>query len=134
MTDTKRGRTLTVFAILFAILAVSDFLKPFASDAQTGFVFFGKRLSGTPNAIIGPLFGLFLLVYAIDIWQMRRAALWLGRLYFLYVLANLVLFPFRSPHPNSPAYYAFTVVYAVVALGVSGGAVRALARRQQDLR
>jgi hypothetical protein len=134
MTETRRDRTLTVLAILFGLLAVSDILKPLASDAQTGFVFFGKRLSGTPNAILGPLFGLYLLVYAIGIWTMRRWALPMGRLYFLYVVANLALFMFRSPHPSGTGYLLFTAVYAIVALAVAGGAVSALSKRQHDLR
>ena len=68
MSTPSRGSALTTAAILFGVLGISDLLKPlqFGGD-QTGFVFFGKRLAGTPNAIVGPLFGLYLLVYALGI-------------------------------------------------------------------
>jgi hypothetical protein len=32
--------------VLYALLAVSNLLKPVLADAHTGFVFFGHRLSG----------------------------------------------------------------------------------------
>ena len=73
MAENTRGRALTVFAALFIVLAVSNFLKPLqVGGEQTGFVLFGRRLSGTPNTIAGPLFGAYLLVYAIGILGMKR--------------------------------------------------------------
>jgi len=40
-----RGRMLTVFAVLFALLAVSNFLKPFQIGGErTGFVFLGRSV------------------------------------------------------------------------------------------
>ncbi|MGA6973227.1 MAG: hypothetical protein WBY93_16460, partial [Candidatus Binatus sp.] len=66
----RRSVGLTILAILFAILALSDILKPLHLEgATTGLVFFGKRLSGAPNAILGPLLGIFLLIYAAGIWR-----------------------------------------------------------------
>ena len=76
MAQAERGQALTTFAILFGLLAISNLLKPFQfGGEQTGFVFFGSRLSGAPNAIIGPVFGIFLAVYAYAIWNMRRFAI-----------------------------------------------------------
>jgi hypothetical protein len=138
MPTSKRGRALTVFAILFGILAISNLLKPLqlGGDQQTGFVFFGQRLGGTANAIAGPLFGLYLLVYAAGIWGMRRFALPMGIAYAAYVIINLVLFPFRTPPPPGAGvgYQVFGAVYAVIAIGVSGWAVRLLQQRRAELR
>ena len=54
MADSRRGGMLTTLAVLFAILASTDILKPLHLEGPTtGLVFFGERLSGTPNAILG---------------------------------------------------------------------------------
>jgi hypothetical protein len=130
----RRGAALTTFAVLFALLAVSNFLKPFRlGGEQTGFVLLGRRLSGTANAVAGPLFGAFLLAYAAAIWRMRSVALAMARAYALYVVVNLLLFNVRSAQPPGAAYLLFGVVYAAVAIGVSGGAAYLLARRRAEL-
>ena len=135
MPATPRGPWLTTAAILFGILAVSNFLKPLALDSQTGFVFFGKRLSGTPNAVAGPLFGVFLALYSMGIWRMRRYALPMSRIYAAYVVANLVLFNFRTPPPPDAGvgFQIFGIVYAIIAIGVSAGTARVLAKRRNEL-
>jgi hypothetical protein len=51
--ERKRDWFLTIAAVLFALLALSNFLKPILADSHTGFVFFGRRLSGVPNDILG---------------------------------------------------------------------------------
>lgn len=56
MTDRRRGALLTVFAIGFALMAISNFSKPL-SGGRGGFVLLGTRLTGVPNMIFGPLFG-----------------------------------------------------------------------------
>jgi hypothetical protein len=102
MPQAQRGRALTIFAILFGLLAVSNLLKPFQFGGEhTGFVFFGSRLSGIANTIIGPLFGIFLAVYAYGIWNMRRFALPMAHAYATYVILNLIFFTFRNPTPQS---------------------------------
>ena len=55
MTDqTERGTLLSIFTILFAVLAVSNLLKPLQPlGDETGFVLFGTRLTGTANLIAG---------------------------------------------------------------------------------
>jgi hypothetical protein len=92
----SRGAVLTVFAVLFVVLAISNFSKPFHLDSRAGFVFFGVKTSGIANDILGPAFGVWLLVYAIGIWRMRRWALSVGYAYAAYVLTNLVLFTIRT--------------------------------------
>jgi hypothetical protein len=134
MADSKRGRALTILAILFAILALSDILKPLHLEGPTtGLVFFGKRLSGAPNAVLGPLLGIFLLVYAAGIWQMRRYAMHLGYVYAIYVTVNLVLFSVRNPPPASQGEMIFGIVYIVGALALSWGTAVLLRRHQSDL-
>jgi hypothetical protein len=136
MSNVGRGPWLTTAAVLFAILAISNLLKPLQIGGdQTGFVFLGERLTGLANAIAGPLFGVFLAAYAAGIWGMRRFALPMGRLYAAYVLVNLVLFPFRTPAPPGAGAggRVFGLAYAAVAIGVSVGTYWTLARRQDEL-
>ena len=61
----SRGAVLTAFAVLFVVLAISNLSKPFHLDSGAGFVFFGVKTSGIANDILGPVFGVWLLVYAI---------------------------------------------------------------------
>lgn len=118
---------LRVFASLFALLAVSNLLKPLQWGEDIGFVLLGKRLSGTANLVAGPLFGIYLAVYARALWRLEPYALPMGAAYAAYVALNLVLFPLRMPAASQPSL-AFSAVYAAVALGVSVGAVVLLAR------
>src|SRR4029077_1463933 len=102
MADSRRSSGLTTLAILFAILALTDLLKPFHLEGPTtGLVFFGTRLSGMSNAVLGPLLGIFLLIYAAGIWQMRRYAIYLAYVYAAYVAINLLLFTATNPPPAS---------------------------------
>ena len=129
----KRGGALMTLAILFGVLAVSDALKPVhMGGARTGLVFFGTRLTGTPNAILGPLFGIFLAVYAIGIWRMRRYALYFAYTYAIYVAINLFMFGVKNPQTN-PNERAFGLVYIVIALGCSWGTAILLTRRRAEL-
>lgn len=135
MSRSARGTALTILAVLFALLAISNLSKPLQMNSEQGFVLFGERLSGTANAIAGPLFGVLLLVYAAGIWGLRRWALPLGVAYALYVTVNLVLFRLRTTPPSDiPGYGAFVVVYAGVALGCAWGAVHLLRQRRAVLR
>ena len=134
MAQAQRGTALTTFAILFGLLAISNFLKPFQFGGdQTGFVFLGQRLSGTANTIIGPLFGLYLLIYAIGIWGMRRWALPMAHAYATYVVLNLVLFSLRNTTPDTASYKVFTIVYATIAIGVSIASAVLLTQRKAEL-
>ena len=129
----ERGGVLSTFAVLFGLLGLSNLLKPLHIGQDTGFVFFGHRLTGTPNAILGPLFGIYLFVYAAAIWQLRRRALPMGIAYACYVLVNLILFGIWGPKPPNGGigYQIFGIVYFAIAVGVSWGAVYLL--RQKTL-
>jgi len=136
MNNPDRGSLLTVLALLFGLLAVSDLAKPLEASLggglRPGFVLFGHRLSGTANAVVGPLFGLYLLVYAAGIWRMRWWALPIGVVYAIYVIVNLTLFTFRDPEPMREGVL-FGAIYALVAIGVSWGAVWLLSQRRAAL-
>ncbi|MGH7787247.1 MAG: hypothetical protein ACRERC_10305 [Candidatus Binatia bacterium] len=133
MAESRRGTALTVFAALFGLLAISNFLKPLQLTESAGFVFFGSRLSGTANAIAGPLFGLFLAVYAYGIWTMRRFALPMGHAYATYVILNLFLWTMRMPEGANELGVVGGIVYAAVAIGVSLGAAILLTKRKAEL-
>ena len=134
MAESRRGGALTTLAILITILAITDILKPFHLEgATTGLVFFGKRLSGTPDAILGPALGIILLTYAAGIWRMRRYALYLGYAYAVYVTLNLVLFSVRNPPPASQGERAFDFAYIIFALVFSWGTAILLSRHKDDL-
>ncbi len=135
MADSRRGGGLTTLAILFAILALTDILKPFHLEGPTtGLVFLGKRLSGTPDAILGPMLGIILLIFAAGIWRMRRYAMYLGYTYAVYVTLNLVLFSARNPPPPSQNEMIFGILYIIFALVFSWGTAILLNRRKVDLR
>ena len=135
MASEQRGPALTTFAILFGVLAVSNLLKPLqmGGPEHTGFVFFGQRTTGTANAVLGPLFGIYLLVYAAGIWRLRRFALPMAYAYAAYVVVNLIAFTVRGEHEPGAGYVIFSVVYALVAIGVSSGTALLLARRKTAL-
>jgi hypothetical protein len=124
---------LKLFGGLFCILAVSNFTKPLEMTDVAGFVFLGQRLRGTPNLIMGPLFGLFLAAYGIGILRMRRYALPMAWIYAAWVIVNLVMFRVRMPE-EAGARPLFGVIYAVVAIGVSLGAAILLTRNRAALR
>ena len=129
MAQAERGNILTVFAVLFAILAVSNLLKPLQLHESTGFVLFGSRLSGMPNTIAGIVAGLYLLVYAYGIWQMKRFAVGLAHAYALYVILNLLLFMYS----DEAQLGLFYLLYSVVAIGVSLGSAIILTKRKTEL-
>ncbi|MDX2166544.1 MAG: hypothetical protein SF182_05750 [Deltaproteobacteria bacterium] len=130
MPQPTRGPWLTLCAVLFGILALSNLLKPLQLfGEQTGFVLFGQRLSGGANALAGPLFGIFLAVYAFAIWTMRRFAVPMSHAYAAYVALNLALWTVRGPQPT---HWGFAI-YAAVALGVSVGAAVSLTSRKTEL-
>ena len=133
MKETSRGSVLSTFAVLFAILALSNFLKPFHLDRNAGFVFFGMKTHGIAKAILGPAFGALLVAYAIGIWRMRRWVLPIAYAYAVYVILNLLLYTIRNvgsgKHPSS----AFMLAYVAVAVGISAGSAVLLYSRRHEL-
>jgi len=133
MAEADHRQVLKVFAVLFALLAVSNLLKPLRMSEQTGFVFFGQKLMGTANTIAGLLFGIYLLVYALGIWRMRRFALPMGHAYATYVVLNLIMFTAKNPRPPGVGPVIFGIVYAGVAVGVSFAAAYSLTKYKAEL-
>src|SRR5262245_6777983 len=122
MTD-QQQRLFTVFTVLFGLLAISNFLKPFQFGGdQTGFVFLGDRLSGMANTIAGLGFGLFFAVYAFGIWRRKRFAMPMSHAYATYVVLNLILFNIKNPRSPGVWYVIFGIGYTLIAVGVSLGA------------
>ncbi|MFZ0244188.1 hypothetical protein [Candidatus Binatus sp.] len=130
MAGKSRGVTLTIFAVLFALLATSNFLKPFHLELNEGFVFLGTKLTGSANAIMGPLFGIILLVYAYGIWAMRKFALQVAYIFLLWVLLNMTLFAVKN---QSTQALAANLVAAIVGIGVPLASAIVLHRRRADL-
>ncbi len=129
----ERGRLLTILAVLIGVLALTNFAKPIAVTSDTGFVLFGERLAGLPNAVAGIIAGFVLLAYAAGIWRMRRWALTLGWVYAAYVVTNLVLFRLRNPMPVETGHQVFEIVYPLVAIAGAVGTAWLLSRRRVDL-
>jgi hypothetical protein len=129
----SRGAALTTFAILFAILALSNLSKPFHLDPKAGFVFFGVKARGTANALLGPAFGLVLVIYAVGIWRMRRWVLPVGCAYAAYVILNLTLYTLRNSGSQNQPPGLFMLGYTGIAVGISGGSAILLYRRRSQL-
>jgi hypothetical protein len=133
MAARSRGPVLSTFAILFAILPLSNFSKPFHLDPNAGFVFFGVKTHGLANAILGPLFGLILITYAVGIWRMRRWVLPIAGGYAGYVILNLLLYSVRNAGSQNQPLRASMLAYIAIAIGVSAGSAILLYRRHTEL-
>ena len=132
----QRPIFLTVMAILFVVLAISDFTKVLqhANDpAVGGLVILGHKFHRAfANLTLGPLFGLFLLTYAYGLWHMKRWVIPLSDFYAFYVPANMVLF--WSLHKLDPPSVRFIVFYLFVSLTGSIGTALYLAFHREQLR
>jgi hypothetical protein len=129
-----RGVALTTFAILFALLAISNFMKPIPTGGPPGqkaFVFLGTRTTGTANLILGPVFGVILVAYAFGIWRMRRYALPLSYAYFVYVVLNSTLFTMK--HPGWSGGAGRLILYSAIGMGVPLASAIILTRRRAEL-
>ena len=135
MGERRRGVTLTIFAILFGLLAISNFMKPIgaAHSAAAGFVFFGTRTTGIANIILGPLFGVILAAYAIGIWRMKKYALPLSHAYATYVVLNLFFFVVKHPDPANARNAFFEFLYIPIAIGIPLASAIILTRRRDEL-
>lgn len=135
--DKSRDAVLSTLAVLISLLALSNFSKPLTQamspEGNAGFVFFGHRLHGIANAVMGPLFGLLLASYAYGVWNLRRWVLPLACAYAAYVVVNLILF-WLNPPPGPVTPAIGPIVYAAVAIGVSSGGAYHLYRSRDRLR
>jgi hypothetical protein len=129
------GWFLTTMAVLFVVLALSDFTKAlqFAGNpAVGGLVVFGHKFHGVAhNLILGPLFGIVLLTYAYGIWNLRGWALPFSIVYAFYVPTNLVLF--WSLHQLPPPTMGFILIYLFLSLTGSIGTAIYLAYHRERL-
>lgn len=134
MNDRPRERLLRIAAVLFTLLAVSNLLKPFQLWGEnTGFVWLGQRLSGTANTIAGPVFGFYLLVYALGIWRQKFYALPMAYAYAVYVIVNLALFISSRAASSGEGNVLFGLGYALVGIGVSSGTALLLTKHRAIL-
>lgn len=119
----RRGIFLSVMAVLFVVLAISDFTKVLqhaGNPAVGGIVILGHKFTrAIATLTLGPLFGLFLLTYAYGLWNMKRWIIPISVFYAFYVPVNLVLF--WSLHQLPPPTVRFIVFYLFVALTGSIG-------------
>jgi len=131
----QRGIFLTVMAVLFVILAISDFTKVIQhhNNPQMGLVILGHKFRGAfSNLTLGSLFGLFLLAYAYGIWNLMRWVIPISVFYAFYVPTNIVLF--WSLHKLDPPTVRFIVFYLFVSLTGSIGTALYLAFHKDQLR
>lgn len=131
MAERSRGVTLTIFAILFGLLAVSNFLKPFLHGGT--FVFLGTKTTGAANAIFSILFGIILAAYACGIWTMRKFALVIAYFFFPWVVLNTVLFAMKN-RPADPQPSPIAVIATIaIGIGVPLATLIILHRRRAEL-
>ena len=134
--ERTRGVFLTVMAVLFAVLAVSNFTKALQhlQDPKTlGIVIFGVRFETVAsNLILGPLMGLVLAAYAYGLWTLKPWVAPLSVVYAFYVPVNLVLFWYRQTGPEIPAL-GFILIYLAVSLTGSIGTALYLAYHRDKL-
>ncbi len=132
----SRGSFLTVMAVLFVVLALSNFTKAIQyqhDPAVGGLVVFGYKIQGVgANAIAGPLFGLILLAYAYGLWKLRPWVKTLSVIYAFYVPYNLVLFWFL--HTDARPSVRFIVQYLAIALIGSVGTALYVAHHKDRFR
>jgi hypothetical protein len=134
MAESRRDGLLTTFAVLFALLALSNFFKAvWPIGSETGFVLFGNRLHGAANTAMASLFGAYQLIFAVAIWLRKRFAMPMAHAYATYVVINVLLFSANNPRPPGIGYLLFGLVYMVVAIGVSVGAAIVLTKRKAEL-
>ena len=121
-----------VRSVIGATIAYGAFLG-IVSLAEAAGILEGRSGGRIGNAIAGPLFGVYLAVYAAGIWGMRRWALPMGIAYAVYVIANLLSFWAWGPVEGGSGARLFGLLYMAVAIGVSAGTAWLLAQRRDDL-
>jgi len=128
-----RGLLLTALAILFALAAIQDLLKPLHLEGPTtGLVFLGTRLSGSANLVMSVVLAIFLASYAVGIWRMSKYALTLGFIYAVYVTFNIVIFPIRYAGENTGSP-VFLFGFVIGAIAIPWASVILLWRRRDEL-
>ena len=129
----RRGVVLTIFAVAFALMAISNLSKPLKMSPNVGFVFLGIKLSGVANLLVAPMFGILLAVYAYGIFAMKKFALPIAYFYAAYVIVNLAMFTIRTHGTNEMPPLGPWMVYILIAVGVSSGAAIIMTQRKAEL-
>ena len=133
MDKPHRGLLLTVLAMLFALAAVQDILKPLHLEGPTtGLVFLGTRLSGSANLVMSVVLAIFLASYAVGIWRMNKYAVTLGFIYAVYVVFNIVIFSIRYAGENNGSA-AFLFGFIISAIAIPWASAIVLWRRREEL-
>ena len=132
----ERGPFLSVMAVLFAVLALSNFTKAWqhARDPKTlGLVVFGVRCESlSANLLLGAVLGALLATYAYGVWKLRAWVAPLSVAYAFFVPVNLVLFWYRQTGPEIPPL-SFILTYLAIALTGSIGTALYLAYHREKL-
>ncbi|MBI3783759.1 MAG: hypothetical protein HY270_10170 [Deltaproteobacteria bacterium] len=132
----KRGPFLSVMAVLYSILTLSNFTKAYqymSNPTVGGIVIFGVRFeSVVSNLILGPLMGLVVGSYAYGLWKQRSWLVPLSIAYAFYVPLNLVLFWYRQTGPDVPSL-GFLLPYLTIAFTGSIGTALYLAHHPEKL-
>jgi hypothetical protein len=131
MAERSRGTVLTIFAILFGLLALSNFMKPFLHDAN--FVFLGTKTTGTANLVLSMLFGILIAAYAYGIWTMRKFALAIAYFFFPWVVLNTILFAMKNPPKGNHPGLVVMILTLGIGLGVPLASLIILHRRRAEL-
>src|SRR5258708_3582178 len=105
MATKSRGATLTILAMLLALMVISNLHKPFAQHPGEGFVFFGTRLSGTSNKIVAPIFAAFLAVSAYGFLSMSRFGLPLGTFSAAFLISDALVAGKRFAFIGEPDHF-----------------------------
>jgi hypothetical protein len=131
-----RGPFLTVMAVLFALLAVSNLTKALQhrNNPQVGgIVIFGVRFETlAANLLLGGLMGLVLALYAYGLWKLKPWVAPLSIAYAFYVPVNLALFWYFQTSPEIPPL-GFMLGYLAIALTGSVGTALYLAYHRDKL-
>ena len=125
--ERSRGPFLTVMAVLFAVLALSNFTKAWQhlrDPTKLGMVVFGVRHETVAsNLLLGGLVGAILVAYAYGLWRLRAWVAPLSIAYAFYVPVNLVLFWAFQTGPDIPPALGLLGYLAVAFTGSIGTAL-----------
>jgi hypothetical protein len=111
-----RRAAIKTFAVLLLLRGLSNFLKPLTDTV--GFIFFGVELKGIANAILSPLFGVYMLATAYALWTRHRAAVPLAIGYAAYVSISMPLYNLFNPTPHTLGFALFTAFMIGMPWGV----------------
>lgn len=132
----KRGVFLTVMAVLYGVLALSNATKALQhlrDPRVLGIVIFWVRFETVAsNLILGPLMGLVLAAYAYGVWKLKPWVVPLSIAYAFYVPVNLVLFWYFQTGPDIPPL-GFMLSYLAVSLSGSIGTALYIAYHRDKL-